>query len=316
MNLVAGDYAGVILAAGRGSRMGSLGEAYPKALLPVANEPLISHHLRMLCGLGLTEVYIVVGYRALDVVRVLGDGSQYGVTIHYLEQGAPLGSAHALGRAMPYVDKPFIMVLGDYYFSAYDPGRLIQHLNEGRSAIAAKREPNRRLIIESCELQTDGDGRVLNILEKPKMPASDLKGCGFYALQPEVFDSIARTPRTALRDEYEIMVSLDLFIKAGHPLYAEEIITWDSNFTRPEDVLECNLVWLAQQSRNELIGEDSYIEEGIQLEKAVIGNRASITGRGSLKEVVVFPDVRFEGMGPIERSLMTPKAYISCARSI
>lgn len=297
---------GVILAAGRGSRMGAVGEDYPKALLPVANEPLIGHHLRLLRGLGVQEVYVVVGHRAPDVVSALGGGEAYGVRLHYVEQGAPLGSAHALGRVRPHVREPFLLMLGDYYLSVSDPARLPQRLLDGRgSAIAAKREPDRRLLSEACELQVDTRGRVRSILEKPVIPIGNLKGCGFYALQPDIFDAIARTPRTALRDEYELTLALQLYVETGHPVYAEEIVDWDRNFTRPEDILECNIQWLEEAGRNELVAEEAYLEQGIQLERTVVGRYAHVTSGSRLEDVVVFPGARFEHGSPIQRALVT-----------
>ncbi len=309
------DFVGVILAAGRGSRMGALGENYPKALLPVANEPLIAHHLRLMCSLGISEVYIVVGYRAVDIVRVIGDGQQFGMTVHYVEQGTPLGSAHAVGRVIPYINTPFLLTLGDYYFSAGEPERLIQHLRDGQSAIAAKHEPERRLIIESCELQVDQDDRVLSIVEKPRAPLTNLKGCGFYALRPEFFDAVSRTPRTALRDEYEISISLDLYIQAGNAVYAEDIIAWDSNFTRPDDVLDANLQWLAQNHQEVLIAEDVQVGSEAQLERVLIGSGCRIDGEpADLKEVVVFPGTHLHSDGSIERTLITPKYSVPCIK--
>lgn len=297
---------GVILAAGRGSRMGAVGEDYPKALLPVANEPLIGHHLRLLRGLGVQEVYVVVGHRATDVVSALGAGEAYGVRLHYVEQGAPLGSAHALGRVRPHVRAPFLLILGDYFFSVSDPARLARCLLDGRgSAIAAKREPDRRLLSEACELQVDTRGRLLGIVEKPASPVGTLKGCGFYALRPDFFDAIARTPRTALRDEYELTLALQLYVEAGHPVYAEEIVEWDRNFTRPEDILECNIQWLEQAGRNELVAEEAYIEQGIQLERTVVGRYARVTRGSRLEEVVVFAGARFEHGSSIRRALVT-----------
>lgn len=310
------DFVGVILAAGRGSRMGTLGEIYPKALLPIANEPLIAHHLRLMHALGIREVHVVVGHRALDIVREVGDGRQYGLVVHYVEQGEARGSAHAVGRLLPYIHTPFVLTLGDYYFSASEPERLIQRLREGHSAISAKREPERKLIIESCELRVDSEDRVLSIVEKPRAPLTNLKGCGFYAFQPEFFDAVARTPRTALRDEYEISNSLDLFIQAGHPVYAEEIITWDSNFTRPEDVLEANLQWLEHNFCETLIAEDAQVEAGAHLERSVVGRGCRIEGPAELTEVVVFPGTHLPANGTIERALMTPKLSFPCSKRV
>jgi dTDP-glucose pyrophosphorylase len=305
-------YVGVILAGGRGRRMGGLGDEIPKALLPVANEPMVGHQLRLMRSLGVRDVHVVIGYRATDVVTTLGDGETYGVKLHYVDQGPSLGSAHALGCLRAMVDRPFLLTLGDYYFMASDPARLIRRLDEGASVIAAKREANPRALAEACVVEADGAGRVVGITEKPYRPRSDLKGCGLCALQPDVFDAVARTPRTALRDEFELMVALDVFVKMGHPLYVDEAIVWDANLTRPDDLLECNLQWLRRAGLNELVAHDAHVEPGVQIERSVVGTRTHLRDRSRLQEVVVFPEATVKGGEAIVRALVTPRSLYVC----
>lgn len=307
------EVVGVILAAGRGRRMGRLGEEYPKALLPVGDQPLLVHQLTLLRRLGVRRVYVVVGYRGEDLVRAVGDGGAWGVTVEYVEQGTtPLGSAHAVGRVQPHVHSPFLLLLGDYYFAATEPRRMVRHLANGDSAMVVKRETDRRRLCEACALRLDADGRVLDIVEKPVRPASDLKGCGFYALQPEFFDAVRRTPRTALRDEYELSVALELYIKAGHRLYAEDILAWDNNLTTPRDLLECSRFWLRQEGRDAYVAPDAQVEAGIGMELTVVGAGARVSGSRPLEEVIVFPQTRVEVTEPVRRTLITPRARIEC----
>lgn len=287
--------------------MGALGEYYPKTLMPVANETLVGHHLKFLRDLGVQEVYIVVGHRATDIVRAIRNGESYGLNIKFLEQEQPLGSAHALGRVKPHVNRPFLLILGDYYFSLTDPKPLLDRLRNGTgSSIIAKQETDSRLVSEACGLDIDQTGRVLKIVEKPAVPKTTLKGCGVYALQPEFFDAVARTPRTALRDEYELSVALEIYIESGNPLFAEQIIAWDFNFTRAQDLLECNLEWLRQENRNQLIARDTLIGPETRLENVVVGDHSQLTGNLSLKNVVVFSEVSLEGANTIESALVTP----------
>jgi glucose-1-phosphate thymidylyltransferase len=297
--------------------MGTLGEQYPKALLPIANEPLISHHLKILRSLGISEIYLVVGHRAKDLIRTLRAKEDYGLKIHFVEQGVSLGSAHALGLLRDRVSRPFVLILGDYYFHAPDPVRLLDNVQyDRRSVISVKREANFKLLSEACELQINEQGRVIRITEKPFAPKSDLKGCGFYALQPEIFDAVARTPRTALRDEYELSVSLQIHIEGGYPVHAEETIAWDSNLTRPEDLLECNLHWLTEHKREALIAEGARVEEEVSLEGAVVGAETRVARHCALRDVVVFDGAVIEEGRDIRNALITPQAIHFMAESL
>lgn len=305
-------YVGAILAAGRGRRMGDLGDCYPKPLLPIANEPLIVHHLHALRSLGITQIYIVVGHAAAQIISVLGDGSRYGVDIRYVEQREPLGSAHALGQLAPYLNGPFVLLLGDIYFATQDLARMLDHARSADGAVvAAKREPDQRALCEACALEVGATGRIVRIVEKPKMPASDLKGCGIYIFQPEIFDAVRRTPRTMLRDEYELTIAIEIAIQSGQPVYAE-CIDWDMNITRPQDVLRCNLAWLEREGRRDLVGADVRLAAGTRLERAVIGDQVVVTQPVALSDVVVFPGTQIAGGGLIERALVAPDRLVYC----
>jgi NDP-sugar pyrophosphorylase family protein len=308
-----GQYVGAILAAGRGSRMGSLAERCPKALLPIGNSPLVEHQLLAMQAVGIRDVFVVVGHGGERIESLIGDGRRFGLRLSYVRQASPLGSAHAVGQLAPLIDTAFILMLGDYFVPNLDLARLIRRAElEGGSVILAKREPIHRTLQEACWLDVNSEGRVLRIVEKPKMPRSDLKGCGVLLLRAEIFDALRRTPRTMLRDEYELMGALDLYVRDGEPLLTEEIDCWDANLTRPADVLNCNLLWLADQNRDEFIGKNVRLPEGSRLERTVIGDDVTVAAPTVFREVVVFKGVQIDGGGTIERAVVTSDRAIPC----
>jgi dTDP-glucose pyrophosphorylase len=303
---------GVILAAGRGRRMGTLGDAYPKPVLPVGNLPLIGHHLRFLLGLGITDVIVVVGQQRDAIAAALDGIDAPAARVRLVEQEQVVGSAHALARVRPLVRGPFVVLLGDYFFRLSDPRRVIERLRGGEGFIAAKREPNPRLVSEACALQVDASGRLLGIVEKPADPGGRLKGCGVYGWPVDFFDALGRTPRTALRDEYEITVSIELYISGGGAVYAEELVVWDANLTRPEDLLECNLHWLAEQGHRNLLAPDARVERTATLDRTLVGPGAVVGSNVRLTDVVVFAGARVEPGISLARALVTPHGIVAC----
>src|SRR5262245_13814824 len=113
-------YKGAILAAGRGSRMGLLGEDIPKALLPIGNRHLIEYQIEQMRDLGIGEIAILIGHRGYQITKVLGDGERLGVRLRYVEQTKTAGIAYALGRLEPILDRPFMLMLGDIFFTPLD----------------------------------------------------------------------------------------------------------------------------------------------------------------------------------------------------
>ncbi len=130
----------VILAAGRGGRLGDHTAARAKCLVPVAGRPIVEHVLTALAGAGIREVYVVVGYQGEQVERTLGDGARFDVNIHYVRNpDYTRGNASSLWQALPAVESdPFLLVMSDHLCSA----SLFQGFLEqagGRSALAVDR---------------------------------------------------------------------------------------------------------------------------------------------------------------------------------
>jgi len=106
----------MILAAGRGERLRPLTDSTPKPLIAIAGTPLIEYHLRNLAGAGVKDIIINTAWLAEKIHQQLGDGSAYGVTIRYSDEGTALETAGGIINALPLLgDDPFLVVNGDIY---------------------------------------------------------------------------------------------------------------------------------------------------------------------------------------------------------
>ncbi len=312
-----GEVAGVILAAGRASRIYPLGEEIPKALLPVGNKPIIVHQIEQLRDEGVASVVVVVGKLGEHIVRLLGDGAELGVEIAYVEQESPLGIAHALAGVSGLVRVPFFLFLGDIY-SIFAPFRGLKDMlqvfsDEGVAAVlSVKDEPSEELIRQNFAVEERG-GVVTRVVEKPKGPlATRWRGCGIYLFDPVVFEAVARTPRTALRDEYELTDSIQLLIEAGRETRCVPIVEWDVNMTFPEDLLFCNLHFLGRVGTDSLLGEDVTLHPGCEVRNSVLADGVSVARPIRISDSVVLPGVRIEDDDDIERSIVSEMGRIVC----
>ncbi|MCA8957000.1 MAG: nucleotidyltransferase family protein, partial [Planctomycetes bacterium] len=201
---------GVILAAGKGTRMRPFSTHYPKPILPVLGKPLLVYQIEMLAAVGVRDLVLVIGHLGHEVVRALGSGEQFGVDITYVEQEETLGIAHAVSKLEQHVDRPFFLFLGDIFFEFHTDADLKSmvermHSDRGVSGVLAVRvERDPEAIKRNFIVIASNDGRVTRVIEKPRHPQVDLKGCGIYLFDNTFFDAVRRTPRTAMRDEYEI----------------------------------------------------------------------------------------------------------------
>ena len=106
-------YMGVLLAAGHATRTGTLRDEFPKPILPIGNKPLLVHQIELLRSMGIIDITVLIGHKGYQITRVLGDGERHGVRLQFVEQKSMLGIAHALGQLENYVDRPFLLFLGD-----------------------------------------------------------------------------------------------------------------------------------------------------------------------------------------------------------
>ena len=154
----------VIMAGGRGTRLGPLTSEKPKPLLHLVDEPLAEVILRQLMQQGFKKIYFSVNYRADDVRTYFGDGSRYGLTIDYLEEDEPLGTAGSL-KLLPNTGSEHVLVVNGDLVTAADFGALLDsHVQKGADATVGL---HKHLVDIPYGVVQVQDGRVTEIEEKP-----------------------------------------------------------------------------------------------------------------------------------------------------
>jgi len=307
-------YVGVILSAGKGSRIDPFNAHYPKPLLPIVNKPIIEHQIEQMKGLGIRDVIIVVGHLKELVQEHFGDGSRLGVSIRYVEQRQTLGIAHAVMQLEKHVDRPFLLFLGDIFYVPKDLGSMIASFESGgvSAVLAVKREDDPTAIHKNFSVTVDDKLRVSKVVEKPRYLVNNLKGCGMYLFGPEIFDAIRQTPRTAMRDEYELTTSIQIFIDDGYWVKAAEVVDWDYNITLPWDLLDCNAKYLRQIGERNAVAESALIHEGCVLDGAVIGERVTVTQPIRISHSILLPDTRVDAAEDLEDCILSREIKIRC----
>ena len=303
------NYYGVILAAGLGSRIHPLSMTIPKPMLPVCNKPIMQYQIEYLKKVGVSRIVVVVHHLKEKLMEHFGDGSKLGVEIRYVDQKHPHGIAHAVGLLEPHIDAPFFLFLGDIFLLPGNLGELSDLYAEGKAAacLAVKEETNPEYIRKNFGVILNQYGLVRRVVEKPRHVDTKIKGCGLYFFDLTIFDAIRRTPKTAMRDEYEITSAIQILIDDGYPVYSANVVRWDMNVTSPQDLLLCNLKQLQVMGKenvigervdmrrgakivNSVIGDDVIIRHPITIEKSLIVSRSVVNTKDSLRNTIVTPE--------------------------
>ncbi len=232
----------LVTAGGRGTRLRPLTHTSNKHLIPIANKPMIHYAMEAVAAAGIREVGVVINPDTGDEIRkALGDGSALGLQVTYVVQEAPLGLAHVIRVAEPFLrGEPFVFFLGDNVVV----GGIRQFLERFQAngdhchlVLARVREPQRFGVAEVR------GNRIVRVIEKPKEPPSEFAVTGIYIYDRSIFDAVKAIQPSA-RGELEISDAHQYLLDHGRQVGFSEITGWWKDTGKPEDLLEANRIAL------------------------------------------------------------------------
>jgi glucose-1-phosphate thymidylyltransferase len=322
----------LVLAGGAGTRLRPITHTSAKQLIPVANKPVLFYGLEQLRDAGITDIGIIVGDTREEVMSAVGDGSHLGIKATYIHQEAPLGLAHTVLIARDFLaEDDFCMFLGDNF--------LLGGITDLVAGFESSPAEAQILLTEVAEPQRfgvavlDGDGRVVELLEKPSDPPSDLAVVGVYMFRPSIHKAV-RAIEPSARGELEITGAIDWLIQGGYDVQSHMVTGYWKDTGRLQDMLECNRQVLEglEPSNGGLVDEHSHIvgrvvvQEGASIIRstvrgpAIIGPRTQVVDsyigpftsvyhdckitNTELEHSIVLEDCVITGVGRIEDSLL------------
>lgn len=287
---------GVILAAGKGTRLYPITQHIAKPILPMVNRPTLAYAFDRLKEADIRDLCLVVGENETQIRDLLGDGSEFDVSLNYVRQHEPKGLAHALGFAQDFIaGDSFCLYLGDAIYShsiRYAVDRFTESQADQLTLVKPVEDPRRFGVVV-----LEGEG-IVKLVEKPVEPISNLAIAGFYLFNHRIWDVLPGLQPSA-RGEYEITDAIQAMVDAGCTALAsvyEE--SWFDTGTL-DSYLETTAFLTGGSS---VIDPSSSVEAEI-FGTVVVGQNATVRAR-SLEDCVILAGANVHVQGEINHSIL------------
>ncbi len=292
---------GLILSGGKGTRLRPITHTSAKQLVPVANKPVLFYGIEAMAAAGIEEIGIVIAPETgPEIEAAAGDGSRFGVRLAYIVQSEPLGLAHAVLTAEPFLgESPFVMYLGDNLLQGGISDLVTafrEHSPDALILLTPVPDPENYGVAELGPPAEPGEvGRVVRLIEKPPSPATNLALVGVYMFTPHIH-AAARAIEPSARGELEITDAIQHLVDSGLRVEPHIVRGWWKDTGRLEDMLEANrliLDNLVGSVEGELI--DSQIDgrvviaPGARLQRTTVRGPAVIGAGAQLSDCYIGP---------------------------
>jgi mannose-1-phosphate guanylyltransferase len=305
----------VILVGGEGTRLRPLTSTVPKPVVPLVDRPMMVYMLEWLRGHGIDDVIMSCGFKATNVRAVLGDGSQLGIALRFVEEPDPRGTAGALKFAEEFLDERFLMLNGDVLTDLDLTAQIAQHERTGATgtlALVPVPDPSSYGLVRIRE-----DRAVDEFLEKPSPDAvldTNLISAGAYVLERSILDLIPPDRNVSIeREVWPALVGDGLYGYVDDAAYWLDIGTPARYLQATCDILEGNVrTAVAGRLGDGFLAIDGSARvDGRTIPPTVVGARTSVAGGARIGSLAVLADDVSVGRGStVERSVVLEGAAI------
>ncbi len=320
----------LILAGGKGTRLRPLTVYTPKPIVPVVNRPLLIYQLETLANAGITDITLSLSYQPDKIEDVLGDGSELGITLRFLTEPSPMGTAGAYKFAAGAIRETTVVFNGDILTDLKIEDVIASHRSKQAEAtivLVPVEDPSKFGLVECGSA-----GEILGFIEKPSPEILAEKNAntinaGVYVLEPSILDLIPAGENTSFEyDVFPLMIKqkLQFFSHVLKDEYWRDLGTPASYLAAHHDFLDGKIDLPVDSERNNssdvataahidkasIIGEGCVIKPGAQISGSVLGPGVHVDEKAIVRNSVVWGHTRISTGAEIDGAIVGRSCYL------
>lgn len=307
---------GVILCAGKGTRLKKMPYTQPKTLLEVLGLPIIYYQLRYLKNVGVKKVLIVCGKNQNDISKKLKTIPNLNLDIKYIKvvkSLKPQGIANSLLRVKRYVKGPILVFLGDIFTRDVKLQKMIKKFTDYNCScvLAGIREKNITKIKKNFTIKLGRNSIVKKVVEKPINPETDIKGVGIYLFSKSIFKAISKTSINLNRSyDLGLTETIQTLIETDNKVFSSLCVKEDININEPLDFWNANFKQLKKMNKKNFISKDILMGKNVSITNSIIGPNVKIGNNSTIKKSIVFSNVHLKENTHLNGSIKTEEGHI------
>jgi glucose-1-phosphate thymidylyltransferase len=285
---------GVILCAGKGTRIKKLPFKKPKTLLEVFGEPIIVNQLRHMNKIGIRDVFIVVGKRGEETKKKIKEYDNFEMNIKFVKDHNPKGIGHSLYKLRNKVSSPMLVFLGDIFFINLSMKQMIKNFFEKKCSciIGCIMDNNINNIKKNFTVELKKNMDVKRVVEKPKNPMTNLKGIGVYLFNKKIFSAINLHSKKNKSSDIGITEPIQILIDAKKKVHYSLCAKKDININEPKDLFDINMQLLKIKKKKNFISKSVSLGKNTKIINSIIGENVKIPNNQVIKNSVIFSNVK------------------------
>ncbi len=277
----------LILAAGKGSRLYPATLSTPKPLMPIGGKETLYFIIKEILDNGINSIGIVVSEENSEEIEKFISNSNFNGKISLIIQHEQLGVAHAVKISQSFIrDEDFILYLGDNLFEKGIKKLIQKFANENNNVLYIKNVEDPRKFGVAV---VDNDGKLKEIIEKPKNPPSKLAVTGIYGFKNNIFDYIGQISLSS-RGEYEITDAIKLSIDNNDVVSTEIVQGWWIDTGNIKDYLDANKYKLLEEANLKKVNNvEGYclVEDSHKIQNSIIKDYSFVGPSSVIKDSII-----------------------------